>query len=68
MMTPGDALNVTDILITIIGFLIVYTLNGIKGEIKEVKSSMNDLTKQLTDIDRRVVAVESRCMFNHVKP
>ena len=60
-----DPINFTDILLAAIGFLIVFTLNGIKSEIKEVKTSMKDLTKQLVDIDRRVVAVEVQCGVNH---
>lgn len=49
-----------NILLASIGFLIVYTLNGIKSEIKEVKQSMSDLAKELTNIDRRVVVLESK--------
>ena len=60
-----ETLSIADVLLSAVGFLIVYTLNGIKAEIKEVKTSMKELTNQLTDIDRRVVKVEARCSTHH---
>ena len=54
-----DGVTFTNILLAAIGFLIVYTLNGIKSEIKEVKSSMNKLADELQKIDRRVVILEA---------
>ena len=56
-----SAFHFTDVLLTIVGFLIVYTLNSIKGEIKEVKTAMKDLSSELKNIDKRVVAVETHC-------
>lgn len=53
-----DGVSVTNVLLGSIGFLIVYTLNGIKSEIKEVKSTMNKLADELQKIDKRVVALE----------
>ena len=55
-----DQSTFTNILLTIVGFLIVYTLNGIKIEIKEVKSAMNDLSKELIRIDSRVTILETK--------
>lgn len=56
-------------LTTIIGFLIVYVLNGIKGEIKEVKVGVNALEKDLREtvatLDRRITVVETRCSVEH---
>jgi uncharacterized protein YoxC len=60
-----DAINIGNVLIAVIGFLIVHTLNGIKTEIKDVKESLKELTTQLTDIDKRVVKVETHCQSVH---
>lgn len=72
--------NILEILLTVIGFLVVYTLNGIKGEIKEVKITVKSLeqdlrgglsglerrvTDELSDHDRRITRVETRCGGNH---
>jgi len=50
-------------LTTIIGFLIVYVLNGIKSEIKEVKVSVNslesDLRENITSLNTRLTVVET---------
>ena len=50
-------------LTTIIGFLIVYVLNGIKSEIKEVKVSVNslesDLRESITSLNTRLTVVET---------
>ncbi len=59
-------------LLTIIGFLVVYTLNGIKNEIKDVKVTVGkletDLRGSLSNLDRRqaddaarIAALEARC-------
>ncbi len=61
---------------TVIGFLIVYVLNGIKGEIKEVKITVrsleadlrgriSDLDRRHSGLDRRVALLEGRCDANH---
>ena len=60
-----EAINFTDILLASIGFLIVYTLNGIKSEIKEVKTSMNHLSENLISIDKRLIVVETKCSVEH---
>ena len=53
------SVDVANILLTIVGFLIVYTLNGIKKEITEVKSSVVQLSENLTNIDKRVLVLET---------
>lgn len=56
-------------LTTIIGFLIVYVLNGIKTEIKDVKNSVKSLEEDLrggiTQLDRRVTKIEAGCSYMH---
>lgn len=56
-------------LTTIIGFLIVYVLNGIKAEIKDVKLSVKSLEEDLrggiTQLDRRVTKIEAGCSYMH---
>jgi len=58
-------------LTTIIGFLIVYVLNGIKAEIKDVKNSVKSLEEDLrggiTQLDRRVTKMEVGCSMFHNK-
>lgn len=50
---------------SVIGFLAVFILNGIKGEIKEVKKSLAGLERDMRDgvaaLDRRVAVIEARC-------
>jgi uncharacterized protein YoxC len=52
-----------------LGFLVTYVLNGIRGEIKEIKTTMSNLEKDLrggiTNLDRRVTIVEARCEMEH---
>lgn len=56
-------------LTAVIGFLIVYVLNGIKGEIKEVKTTVKSLEVDMRDgiagLDRRVSKIETRCDMHH---
>ncbi len=52
-------------LLAIIGFFAVFTLNGIKGEIKEIKNAFNKLDEFLEGIDRRVTVLETRCQARH---
>lgn len=58
-------IDVSQYFVPIIGFLLAYMLKGIKDEIKEVRSTVQDLEKNLrdgiSDIDRRVVKIETGC-------
>lgn len=64
-MQVAENLNVVSVLLTVVGFLIVFVLNGIKGEIRETKNAVQNLEKDLRDviseIDRRVTKIEARC-------
>lgn len=68
------------LLLSVIGFLIVFVLNGIKGEIRDVNIKLEkietDLHKRVTDVDRRhsdqmtemerrISHVEARCAVEH---
>jgi hypothetical protein len=54
---------------SLLGFLAVYVLNGIKGEIKEVKTTVqsleNDLRGGMNSLDRRITRIESTCAHEH---
>ncbi len=56
-------------LLTVIGFLAVYVLNGIKSEIKEVKVTVkaleSDLRGGVTELDRRLTKLETKCAAHH---
>lgn len=56
-------------LLALIGFFATYVLNGIKGEIKEVKTSLQSLEKDMREgvsaLDRRVSVIEARCITRH---
>lgn len=64
-----NEINLTQILLAVIGFLIVYVLNGIKGEIVDIKKTINvletDLRGGMSGLDRRVTVMETRCTVNH---
>jgi hypothetical protein len=68
------------ILLSVIGFLIVFVLNGIKGEIRDVNMKLekieSDLHQRVTDVDRRqreqnveferrISKIEARCEAKH---
>lgn len=59
-------INVTQMLLTIIGFLIVYTLNGIKGDITSIKGTIasleTDFRGGMSKLDRRITIIETRCV------
>jgi hypothetical protein len=55
-----DQATFSNALLAAVGFLIVYTLNGIKAEIKEVKESMNGLAEKLVHVDVRLTVLEER--------
>lgn len=58
-------------LATIIGFLIVWILNGIKTEIREVKTSVKtlemDLRSSHNDLSNRVTRLEADSDYYHRK-
>lgn len=79
-MTQELVLFGIGVLLAVIGFLIVFVLNGIKGEIRDVNDKLekieSDLHKrvdsidrrhqdQMVDLDRRVTKVEARCNITH---
>ena len=63
------AVQILPYLTTIIGFLIVWVLNGIKSEIKDVKVSVGNLERDLREDmslhDRRITKIEAGCAFMH---
>ena len=73
-------IDIMPIMTTVIGFLIVYVLNGIKGEIKEIKGKLDKIegdlherindndrrhTTMLVDVERRLSTIEGRCKAEH---
>ncbi len=67
-------------LMSVIGFLIVFVLNGIKTEIRDIKGQltkiegdlhrrMSDVDRrhetQYVDLDRRITSVESKCAVRY---
>lgn len=63
------ASEIIPVLLTVLGFLAVYVLNGIKSEIKEVKTTIGkievDLRGGMAALDRRVTTIETRCEIKH---
>lgn len=61
--------QILEVLLGSLGFLIVYTLMGIRSEIRDLSVTMkkleNDLRGQLADLDRRVTRVETNCDARH---
>lgn len=57
------------IVIAALGFLIVYTLTGIRTNIRDLAATMkkleSDLRGQLSELDRRVTRVETNCDARH---
>lgn len=66
------ATEVLPYLLSVIGFLVVYVLYGIKSEIREVRTSVNALEGELRSgigtLDRRVTVMETRCAGEHGHP
>lgn len=67
-------------MLSVIGFLIVFVLKGIKGEIRDIKVQLSkiedDLHKRVSEIDRRhqdvmvehdrrISKIEARCDVTH---
>lgn len=59
------SIDPVSILLTIVGFLIVFVLNGIKSEIRDTKTAVQNLETDLrggmSQLDRRVTRIEARC-------
>ena len=55
-------------LLTVCGALAVIVLNGIKGEIKEIKTSLSSLETDMRDglsgLGHRVTILETKCQMN----
>ena len=79
-MTENYTLLLIGVMLSVIGFLIVFVLQGIKGEIRDVNDKLEkiegDLHKrvsdidrrhqdQVVDLDRRVSKIEARCEAVH---
>lgn len=56
-------------LATVIGFLIVWVLTGIRTEMKELKTSVESIRTELgnkhQDLESRVVRLEAGCEYMH---
>jgi len=54
---------------TVIGFLIVWVLTGIRSEMKELKNSVESIRTELgnkhNDLESRVVRLEAGCEYMH---
>ena len=65
----GQATDFIPYLLALIGFFATYVLNGIRSEIKEVKTSLQSLEKDMREgvasLDRRVSVIEARCSQRH---
>lgn len=63
------AVQLLPYLTTVIGFLIVYVLNGIKSEIREVKTSVrsleDDLRAEQSNLATRVTILEASYSHMH---
>lgn len=79
-MSETQVLFVIGVLFGVIGFLIVFVLQGIKGEICDIKVQLSkiedDLHKRVSEIDRRhqdvmvehdrrISKIEARCDVTH---
>lgn len=55
----------------VLGFLAVYVLNNIKQEMSDIKLSLNSLERDMregvSNLDRRVTVMETRCESNHAR-
>lgn len=63
------AAEVIPYLMTLVGFFAVYVLNGIRAELKELKTTVkgleSDLRGGVANLDRRVAVIEMRCQIKH---
>lgn len=64
-MMNDISLFVIGSLLSLCGVLAVIVLNGIKGEIKEIKVSLgsleSDMREGVANLDRRMTRIEERC-------
>ncbi len=71
-----DSVTLTNLLLGVVGFCVVYILNGIRGEIKGVKldvaelakdlrGSIGDLYAKLGDHHAKIAEVTARCEIMH---
>lgn len=52
------AINVGDLLVTVVGLLIAYVLNNMFEQMKEIKTTVKELSTSLISLDKRVVRLE----------
>ena len=60
---------VLNVLLAACGFLAVFVLQGIKGEIRDLRSALScierDFREGLSGLDRRVGKIETKCSVFH---
>lgn len=65
-MEASLALNV---LLAACGFLAVHVLNGIKGELRDLRNALGaierDLRGGISNLDRRISKIETKCSVFH---
>lgn len=68
-MNQSLAAEIAPYLLTTIGFLLIYVLNGIKGELKELRMFVSTLENELrggiAGLDRRLTVMETKCKAEH---
>lgn len=68
-MSTTLAAELAPYLLTTIGFLLIYVLNGIKGELKELRMFIatleNELRGGIAGLDRRLTVMETKCKAEH---
>lgn len=68
-MTPSLAADIAPYLLSVTGILLIYILNGIKSEIKEIRVFIStlegNLRDEMTGLDKRMRSIELRCASEH---
>ena len=68
-MSPSLASEIAPYLVSVVGVLLIYVLNGIKSEIRDIKGSLNvlegDLRSGIASLDRRITVMETKCVAEH---